>query len=126
MIELKPESAASLQARALYPDGRAHHVTLAFGVDVESFEPSWVPGGYAVGESVVMRAVGECADGRVQAVIIEINGASTRPWDGSLLHVTVSKQPAARSSESNALIHTATPSPLDLHLEGVVVWSPES
>lgn len=124
-IELSAESAAVLRAMALYPDARADHVTLAFGVDLESFRPEWIPGGYAIGSRVPMRAIGACADGRVQAVLIAIDGGTERPWDGARLHVTVSKQPRARSSESNALILSSTPEPLDLPIEGVVRWSDE-
>lgn len=126
VIELAEESAAALRAIALYPDGRADHVTLAFGVDQEEFSPDWVPGGHAVGARIELLAKGTCADGRVQAVLIEIGGVTTRPWDGSILHVTISKLPTARSSESNALLRSAALEPLDLRLEGVVVWTGET
>src|SRR5689334_2658127 len=79
VIELLPESAALLRALAIHGDGRADHVTLAFGVDPETFEARWVPGERGVGSAIAMRAIGVVADERVQAVIIEIDGSTVRP-----------------------------------------------
>jgi hypothetical protein len=122
VIALSPDSAARLRALAAYPDLRGDHVTLAYGVERESFDPAWIPGGYALGATVPLRAIGMVQNGRVQALLLEVGGSTHRPWDGARIHVTVSKQPGARSSESNALYDTAASEPMEVDLDGVVCW----
>jgi hypothetical protein len=123
VIALSPASVAAVRALAIYPDLRGDHVTLAYGVARDAFDLAWVPGGHPIGATVPLLATGECRNARVQALLIEAAGSTCRPWDGARLHVTVSKRPDARSSESNALIDATTaPEPLRLLLEGVIAW----
>lgn len=121
-VELTPESAAAVRALARYPEVRGDHVTLAHDVDAARFDPRWVPGGAPLGGSIALRAFGHCADERVDALVVEIAGQRRRPWDDGVLHVTVSRQPWARSSDANALVARAAPEPIDLALRGTVVW----
>ncbi len=88
----------------------------------DEFDPAWVPGGTAVGDTVVLTAVGEVRDERVQALIVEVNGSSHRPFDGGLLHVTVSRSPEARSRDANDLLARAAPVRVELALSGSVAW----
>src|SRR5690606_34481466 len=100
----------------------ADHVTLAHRVDPETFSPSWIPGGHAVGDRVAMRAVGHASDGRVQALVIAVAGSTVRPYDEGTLHVTVSVAFGAQPSESNDLLESEPIAPLDLPLSGTVQW----
>ncbi len=121
-VALAPDDAAAVRALARYPVIRGDHVTLAHGVDPAGFESRWVPGGAAPGASIVLDAVGHLADERVHALLVEIAGERHRPWDGGVLHVTVSRQPWARSSEANALALRAAAEPFELTLRGTIVW----
>ncbi|AFY60065.1 hypothetical protein [Synechococcus sp. PCC 6312] len=133
-IALDPESQARLHPLAIYPIIRGDHVTLAYLDSLETavdevLNPAWLYG-YGVGDRVNLRAVGWVADGRVQAMQVEIQaaspsgqGSSVRAWDGGILHITLSRQPEAKSAESNALLAIRSVEyPLDLVLSGTVVW----
>ncbi|MEB2310440.1 MAG: hypothetical protein OZ921_01090 [Sorangiineae bacterium] len=122
-VVLDAASVRAVRALARHPELRGDHVTLAFQVDPADFTPAWVPGGGSPGDIVELRAIGHAADARVQALLIEQGGLRTRPWDGGTLHVTVSRQPWARSRDSNALLASGTPEPLELALSGVIAWS---
>lgn len=71
---------------------------------------------------MAIRVVGMAANGRVQALLIEVGGSTRRPQDGEPLHITVSRQHDARSSESNEMLKSAVLEPMDLTLRGVVDW----
>ena len=81
-----------------------------------------MPGCAPVGSTVAIRAVGCSRDDRIQALRVEVAGASRRPWDGGTLHVTVSKVAGAESVESNALLARAPETAIALALESVVAW----
>lgn len=121
-IVLDEESAAKVRAMATHVELCADHVTLAHRVDPETFSPSWIPGGHAVGDRVAMRAVGHASDGRVQALVIAVAGSTVRPYDEGTLHVTVSVAFGAQPSESNDLLESEPIAPLDLPLSGTVQW----
>lgn len=121
-VVLDAASVAAVRALGRYPVLRGDHVTLAHGADPGEFSRHWVPGGATTGEAVTLCVVGQCADDRVHALLVEIDGQRRRPYDGGVLHVTVCRQPWARSSEANALCEIAAPSPLRLELRGVVGW----
>ncbi|MDS3862011.1 hypothetical protein RIF25_14510 [Thermosynechococcaceae cyanobacterium BACA0444] len=132
-ITLDAESQARLHPLAIYPIVRGDHVTLAYldssDMAVDELNPAWLYG-YGVGDRVNLRAVGWVANGRVQAVQVEIQasspsgpGSSVRAWDGGVLHITLSRQPEVKSVESNALLAIrSVGSPLDLALSGTVTW----
>lgn len=124
-IVLAPESAARVQAMARFPVLRGDHVTLAYAEQVLHFDRKWVPSGQAPGASLSFSAVGECFDDRVQALLVEVAGSRRRPWDGGMLHVTVSRQPWARSHEANSLLLRVEPSPVSLPLSGRITWRSE-
>lgn len=124
-IVLDSESQARLQPLAIYPVRCGDHVTLAYpgnDIDCVSVNPAWLLG-YGLGDGVVLRTVGWVADGRVQVMQVEIGGSSRRAWDGGILHITLSRQPEAKSAESNlVLANHALTHPLDLELSGTVAW----
>ena len=122
-VQLDPWSVAAVRVLGRYPVLRGDHVTLAHDVDPADFDPRWVPGGGALGSAVALSVVGHSADDRVQALLVEIAGQLRRPYDGGVLHVTVSRQPWARSSDANALPDRATPSPMALALHGRIAWT---
>ncbi len=138
-VALDAQSQAKLYPLAIYPILRADHLTLAHGsferpadsqcatdsTDlslIPTYDPAWLLG-YGLGDTVTMRGLGWVANGRVQAMKVEIQGSSYRAWDGGILHITLSRQPEAKSAESNLLLAT-TPleQPLDLELSGTVCW----
>lgn len=124
-VVLTPESQALLQPLAIYPVRGGDHVTLAYpgqNTDFSSFDPDWLLG-YGLGDGVAMDTVGWVADGQVQAVKVEIRGSSLRTWDGGILHITLSRQPEAKSVESNILLATCSlEHSLHLRLYGTVSW----
>ena len=121
-IRLDDASREALAKRARLPVVRAAHVTIARRVRPGDLDPAWIPGGHAIGDVVSLRAVGECADVRVHAVVVELAGEKVRPFDGGVLHVTVSRASDARSRDANELFADAEPTPLDLPLSGRLVW----
>jgi hypothetical protein len=123
-IGLDDESVEAVRRLAVHPVVRGDHVTLAHRVDPEAVdETALVPTGAAVGEPVTLRAVAEHRDARLQALVVEIEGRSVRPFDGGTLHVTVSRVEAARSKDANDLIARTEPRPLEpLALRGRVEW----
>lgn len=122
VLSLEPESAQLVRALAEHPDVRGDHVTLAFGVDEEAFSPDWIPGGYLLGAEVPLTAVGMIRGERVQLLVIAVAESTVRPWDGGKLHITVSKQPHARSLESNVLLKEQTPEAIELSLRATAKW----
>jgi hypothetical protein len=73
----------------------AHHVTTEFGVTADS-----------IPDPVKMaRVVGHASNGSIQALVIEIDGATKRT-DGSTYHITWSLDPASGSKpkDSNVLL----------------------
>ncbi len=121
-IVLCPGSVAEVQALARFPVLRGDHVTLAHSVERSGFDRRWLPAEHALGATLSLTAVGECCDDRVQALLVEIAGSQLRPWDGGRLHVTVSRQPWARSHEANSLVEHANPRPVSLVLRGRIAW----
>jgi hypothetical protein len=121
-VVLDDSSVELVRARARLRVLRGDHVTLTSRVDPASFDPAWVPGGARPGDRVVVHAIGEAADERVQALLVEIDGSTRRPRDGGILHVTVSRAPEARSVESNRLLAEHPIAPVSLTLHGTVRW----
>lgn len=78
---------------AQFANAVAHHVTLAFGVGEDASLPD------VDSVDVVGHAIG---DG-VQAVVVAVNGDTSRD-DGGTLHVTVSLDDGHKPVESNAVI----------------------
>lgn len=72
----------------------AHHVTEQFGI-LRPEQVHSVP--------VDVKVVGYTDDGGVEAVVVEVNGKSTRT-DGKLYHITLSVAPGRKPVESNAVI----------------------
>lgn len=122
VLALDPQSVSKVRALAEHPDLRGDHITLAFGVDEQSFSPDWIPGGYALGSEVPLRAIGMIRGERVQLLLIEVAGSTLRPWDGGKLHITVSKEYHARSLESNALLSEQRPEAMDIELRATLKW----
>jgi hypothetical protein len=121
-VVLDEASVSEVRARAVHRVLRGDHVTLTSWENPTSFDPAWVPGGAKPGDRVQVHAVGEAADERVQALRVEIAGTSRRPYDGGILHVTVSRAHEARSVESNRLLAQRPTQPIDLELRGTVQW----
>lgn len=124
-LRLDDASRATVRELARYPIRRGDHVTLAHGVDPARFEPSWVPGGGAVGDRLPIAVEAEHTDARLQVLSVRIAGRGTRPFDGGPLHVTVSRVEQARSREANALLRNgpAQRTPCPLTLTGTVDWA---
>lgn len=123
VLALDQESAARVRALAVHPDLRGDHITLAFGVDEQSFSPDWIPAGYILGSKVPLRAVGMICTERVQLLVVSAAGSTVRPWDKGTLHITVSKEHHARSLESNELLRTQVPEAMDMDLMATVEWA---
>jgi hypothetical protein len=121
-VVLDDASVERVRARARHPVLRGDHVTLASRVDPASFDPAWVPGGMRPGDRAVVHAIGEAADERVQALLVEIGGSTKRPRDGGILHVTVSRASEARSVESKRLLAEHPIEPVSIVLHGTVRW----
>lgn len=102
LLENRDEVLASLAAQGHTP---AHstlvfeHVTFAYP------DPSPAP---AVSTA---RIVAVASDAGVQAVVVELDGTTTRP-DGKVFHCTYSLAPGHRPVESNALLAKVTPTPI--------------
>ena len=122
LIELDEASRQAVRALATLPELRGDHVTLVFGLHPADLDSRWIPGGFQVGERVELRGVALVENERIQALRVEIAGASTRPHDGGILHVTVSRALDARSRDSNDLLATDAGKPMDLALRGIVGW----
>ena len=87
-----------------YPDAVADHVTLRSGADTKEAAPL----------KVKARIVGVADDGRgVQAMAVEIDGATDRP-DGSTYHITWSldRRAGRRAKESNDVLKVEGWTPL--------------
>ena len=121
-VVLDEPSVSRVRALARHRELAGDHVTLAHGVSPEALSAAWIPGGHRVGDRVALRAIGEVTDARVQALVVELEGSTARPYDGGTLHVTVSFAPDARASESNGLIASAPLTPLTLPLSGEIRW----
>jgi hypothetical protein len=126
-VRLDAESCARVRAHARLEVARGEHVTLAYRVQPSQLDPSWIPGGYAVGSAVELRVVAERANERVQAFVVELAGSRVRPIDGAVLHVTVSRSAPARSRDANALLAGGVDVPVapELVLAGVIEWADE-
>lgn len=120
-LVLDETSQRAVRRLAVHPERFGDHVTLAYRVDPASSDPAWVPGGLPIGAHVAFRAVGHAQDERVQALAVEIAGSRARPWDGGVLHVTVSAALDAEPSESNALLAGGW-EPFELALAGSIAW----
>jgi hypothetical protein len=121
-VVLDEASVKLVRARARHRVLRGDHVTLTSRIDPASFVPAWVPGGARPGDRVVVHAVGEAADERVQALLVEMGGSTRRPYDEGILHVTVSRVFEARSVESNRLLAEHPVEPVSLELYGTIRW----
>jgi hypothetical protein len=121
-VALDEASVALARSRARLPVLRSEHVTLGFQI-LPGDSGRCLPGSYAIGDAVDLRAVREHADSRVQVWVVEIDGQSRRPEDGSTLHVTISRAPDARSRDANAVLLTAAVTPLHVGLRGVITWA---
>jgi hypothetical protein len=123
LVRLTPPCIAAVQALAVFSVLRGDHVTIASGIDSSVFDPEWVPGGYGLGDVVPLVGRGLCQDAVVQTLVVEIAGSSRRPFDGGVLHITVSRHPDGRSRQSNDLLERQPPLvPMPLRLEGIVEW----
>lgn len=123
-IKLTPESVARVRALATLPILRGDHVTLAHAVDPQTCAVRDLAAGYALGAHVELRGRGVCSDGRVQVLIVELEGSSERAHDGGTLHVTIARAEDARSREANDVLRSAAAIPVEVMLEGVVSWEP--
>lgn len=121
-VVLDRESQEAARALAVHPEVRADHVTLAHGVHPSSLDPAWIPAGASVGDRVELRAVGHAKNERVQALVVEMAGSTHRPYDGGMLHVTISFATDARASESNDLLETVAAARIELPLRGTIEW----
>lgn len=120
-VRLAEESVARVRALAVHAELRGDHVTLAHAVGKIGGE-AWIPGGHPIGAEIDLDVVGIAEDDKVQALVIAIGGTSVRPWDRGTLHVTVSKAPWAKASDSNSMLTTAAVTPLSMRLHGVIAW----
>jgi hypothetical protein len=124
VIVLDSVSRRKLRELAIHAELYGDHVTLAFRVAPAAFSPAWVPGRRNVGDRVELSVVGQLFDRRVQTLLVEIAGTRERPFDGGVLHVTLSTVHDARASESNALIASGNSTvPLLMSLAGTVEWT---
>ncbi|MFK7986053.1 MAG: HD domain-containing protein [Sandaracinaceae bacterium] len=121
-VQLDDASRDTVRARASLRIVRGDHITLAHGVDPDHFEPRWVPGGVAIGTQVDVQARREHVSAVLQAWTVEIAGSRTRPFDGGVLHVTVSRAEGARSRHANRLVEQTVGKPLEQRLRGTVTW----
>jgi hypothetical protein len=124
-LKLSAPSVQRVRQAARLPILRGEHVTLARRVDPNGNIEALVPKGHRLGELIPFRAVAECHDERVQTWVVELGGSSVRPWDGGVLHITVSRAEGARSKDSNDLLQrlqSGTRTPLSVDLEGELVW----
>jgi hypothetical protein len=121
-IRLSEGSVARIRESKRLPIARGEHVTLARRIDPNTPIEELAPAVRGAGDVVALRAVAECCNERVQAWVIELDGSSVRPWDGGVLHVTVSRAEDARSKDSNELLLSAPRSPISIELDGVVEW----
>lgn len=121
-IRLSESSVARVRGAKRLPVARGEHVTLARRVAPHTIVTDMAPGAQRAGDVLSLRAVAECCNERVQAWVVELNGSSVRPWDGGVLHVTVSRAEDARSKDSNDLLLSAPRSPISIELDGVVEW----
>ena len=123
-VRLVPPCVSAVRALACFEEIRGDHVTLVHDVsDPSAFDPTWVPGGHAIGDAIELTSVGMCRDDRVQVLVVEIGGTTRRPLDGGVLHVTISHRPGVRSHEANdLLVGDPEPTPLVLRLGGTVTW----
>jgi hypothetical protein len=123
VVVLDAVSRRAVRELAVHPELRGDHVTLAYRVDPAQFAPDWVPGRRAVGETVELLVLGQLFDRRVQALLLEMAGKRERPFDGGVLHLTLSTTSDARASESNALIASGISTvPISLTLSGKIAW----
>ena len=89
----------------------------------DELDGSVIPGGRKLGETVDIHVIAESVDHRVQVFGVEIHGARRRPFDGGVLHLTVSRTRDARSRDANDLLaqgSATAPSFAPLVLHGVV------
>lgn len=121
-VVLDAESHLYLTELALYPEVRAHHVTLAYPEDEGSFSESWLPPGTQVGEEVTIEAKGFSITEDIQVLVVAIGGTSTRPFDGGTLHITVAKLPGVSSNQSNTAIESVDLIPYEKTLKGKISW----
>lgn len=121
-VVLDPESHLYLRELALYSEVRAHHVTLAYPDDQVIFAESWLPLGTALGDEVLVVGRGFSITEDVQALVVAISGSTTRPFDGGILHITVSKQPGIPSTQSNQVIAEVNLVPFDKTFKGKIGW----
>lgn len=121
-IRLSDPSVERVRAAKRLPVARGEHVTLARRVAPDTSLLALVPANHQFGEAIPMRAVAECCNERVQAWVIEVSGSRVRPWDGGVLHVTVSRAEDARSKDSNELLLSAPETPISVELDGQLEW----
>jgi hypothetical protein len=99
-----------------FEEVRADHITFAFGVPADTILPASVP----------VEVVAYVCDSSLEALIVSVNGATTRP-DGSVFHLTLSRSAGRKSLESNALAQDKSlwQSVVALRLDGAVAlnWS---
>jgi hypothetical protein len=96
-----------------FPDSKADHITLAYGVP----EPEFLPQAPSC-----VAAIGYVADDSLEAFTVIYGGARQRP-DGSLYHLTASVDHSKGrcSAESNILVRVGTVRPISpVTLSGAV------
>ncbi|MGC4093219.1 MAG: HD domain-containing protein [Polyangiaceae bacterium] len=121
-IALDADSSERARASAKLPVVRAEHVTLARRVDPNTPLKQLLGVDISPTEAISLRAVGECCDGRIQAWLVTLGGSSVRPWDSGVLHLTVSRTEGVRSKDSNELVSSMAPTPLEVELTGRLQW----
>ena len=113
---------ARVHAAARLGVRRGDHVTLARYGSRAELSAAALPAGLSVGQRVSFVAVAEALSDKLQAWVVEIGGSTRRPFDGGVLHVTVSRSEGARSKDANLLLSTGETAPLNVPLSGTVAW----
>lgn len=101
--------AALLQAfPPKFPDVIAHHVTVQFGIKLDSDPP----------KSASVRVFGYASDASLEAIVVAVDGTTMRP-DGKTYHITLSldRTQGRRPVESNIVIAANGWEHVDLELE---------
>jgi len=76
-----------------FPEVRAHHITVKFGLSKEDRIP----------RQAKIEVVGYAADDSLEAVVVSVNGREHRS-DGGIYHITLSHTADRKSSQSNNVI----------------------
>ncbi len=122
-ISLDPATRGRIAARASLPIVKSEHVTLAYRVAPTADLSPYLQEHHQIADVLKLRAVAECADDRVQAWVVELDGSTCRKLDGATLHLTVSRSHAARSRDANELLRRGERRPLQEIFSGRLEWA---